>query len=250
MYRERIIVKAKKWCMESNGEDGAVMEMVCAILASDDWIDPNTSPLEFAEILVELDFNNYLDDSKEDLMASIKNLKPKTMQTDRNMLSGKDVLDMEQLRHHFLCGYIGNGAECLLNHMNACYAQWINPPPKTNVYTPLCAIIQSSGTGKSRTACELANHGVYVVYASFASVLQHPYPPHSNVAKRMNIKDATKLHAQAYLILTTMLILAAYAVGIAPMYLMKILAVEEGWAALVNVFDNMFVFLTALKDGE
>ncbi|EFJ12279.1 hypothetical protein SELMODRAFT_425584 [Selaginella moellendorffii] len=47
---------------------------------------------------------------------------------------------------------------------------------------PVVTLVQSSGWGKSRTVCELANRGVFVVYCSFASASGSAYPPRSAIA--------------------------------------------------------------------
>ncbi|EFJ21756.1 hypothetical protein SELMODRAFT_417223 [Selaginella moellendorffii] len=47
---------------------------------------------------------------------------------------------------------------------------------------PVVTLVQSSGWGKSRTVCELANRGVFVVYCSFASASGSTYPPRSAIA--------------------------------------------------------------------
>ncbi|EFJ20481.1 hypothetical protein SELMODRAFT_418129 [Selaginella moellendorffii] len=50
-----------------------------------------------------------------------------------------------------------------------------------NMIAPVVTLVQSSGWGKSRTTCELANLGVFVIYCSFASS-GTAYPPRSAFA--------------------------------------------------------------------
>ncbi|EFJ05164.1 hypothetical protein SELMODRAFT_431787 [Selaginella moellendorffii] len=50
-----------------------------------------------------------------------------------------------------------------------------------NRIAPVVTLVQSSGWGKSRTICELASRGVFVVYCSFASATT-TYPPRSAIA--------------------------------------------------------------------
>ncbi|XP_024516310.1 uncharacterized protein LOC9662561 [Selaginella moellendorffii] len=51
-----------------------------------------------------------------------------------------------------------------------------------NRIAPMVTMVQSSGWGKSRTTCELATRGVFVVYCSFASPSGSAYPPRSAIA--------------------------------------------------------------------
>ncbi|EFJ08207.1 hypothetical protein SELMODRAFT_429134 [Selaginella moellendorffii] len=51
-----------------------------------------------------------------------------------------------------------------------------------NRIAPMVTMVQSSGWGKSRTTCELATRGVFVVYCSFASASGSAYPPRSTIA--------------------------------------------------------------------
>ncbi|EFJ28296.1 hypothetical protein SELMODRAFT_410963 [Selaginella moellendorffii] len=50
-----------------------------------------------------------------------------------------------------------------------------------NMIAPVVTLVQSSGWGKSRITCELANLGVFVIYCSFASS-DTAYPPRSAFA--------------------------------------------------------------------
>ncbi|EFJ35082.1 hypothetical protein SELMODRAFT_404901 [Selaginella moellendorffii] len=52
---------------------------------------------------------------------------------------------------------------------------------KKTMIAPVVTLVQSSGWGKSRTTCELANLGVFVIYCSFASS-GTAYPPRSAFA--------------------------------------------------------------------
>ncbi|EFJ35070.1 hypothetical protein SELMODRAFT_404882 [Selaginella moellendorffii] len=52
---------------------------------------------------------------------------------------------------------------------------------KKAMIAPVVTLVQSSGWGKSRTTCELANLGVFVIYCSFASS-GTAYPPRSAFA--------------------------------------------------------------------
>ncbi|EFJ05595.1 hypothetical protein SELMODRAFT_431428 [Selaginella moellendorffii] len=52
---------------------------------------------------------------------------------------------------------------------------------KKTMIAPVVTLVQSSGWGKSRTACELATLGVFVIYCSFASS-GTAYPPRSAFA--------------------------------------------------------------------
>ena len=66
-------------------------------------------------------------------------------------------------------------------HLGECLGTW----SKTSHYSPYVALVQSSGTGKSRLIRELSKKGVYVIYVCLRDIRDTGYPARSELANEL-----------------------------------------------------------------
>ncbi|KAG9076454.1 hypothetical protein FRC06_009499 [Ceratobasidium sp. 370] len=104
----------------------------------------------------------------------------------------KRVVEPSQFAGVFKSQYNGPAAAELHQHLGELHSEFVSHEGR--YYAKYCSIVQSSGTGKSRTLIELKNQGVIVVYINLCSKDEggNPFPNRDDVPARIlteNLED-------------------------------------------------------------
>jgi hypothetical protein len=149
--------------------------------------------------------------------------------------SARYQLIVHHLQEHFSDRLPENNPA--LNHLHRKLGEFAGQWNANTFYYPGSSIIQTSGSGKSKTVCALSQLGVFVIYCSFMGQSATGYPKRSSVADILaDANDTTQIKEEQFI--------KYYLYWLEELYkFLEKIEVEHGALSSENIPDTAIQFL-------